>query len=378
MGNCRTLIMGIIALSGACAPPAPPVTPQSAPAEKPGPIEPTPPAVDQTKAPEPAPAPSPKPEATSTAAMLHHLDARACPADMKLIDGDYCTEVEHTCSKEWYASWNKKRVCEVFEPKATCKGERIPKRYCMDTYAWPNVKGERPEVMNTFYQAQVKCAAIGKRLCTESEWDLACEGPEMKPFPYGFTRDANICNGDHPWDGPDMAKVAKRDPDELARLWKGVRNGDQPGCVSDYGVWDMPGNTDDIVATESPKATYDSATTGGPWYSGVRNQCRPKIYSHDEGFYYYFLSFRCCADADGKASDPRTPRQQKEGWSFSKVEQRAGFTVAEAKAKLDEKTATGACACKDKDVRCKTLCGTLLGPGAKDVKLPWKPANSSP
>ena len=48
---------------------------------------------------------------------------------------------------------------------------------------------------------------------------------------------------------------------------------------------------------------FDSVHTGGPWYKGVRNQCRPKVYTHDEGFYYYFLSFRCCAEADGKATD---------------------------------------------------------------------------
>ncbi len=297
---------------------------------------------------------------------------------MKLVSGDYCTEVEHTCRKSWYAAWNKKVVCEDFEPKATCVGDRVPKRFCIDENAWPVGKGERPEVMNNFYQAEVKCAAAGKRLCTESEWTMACEGPEMKPFPYGFKRDPNKCNGDLPWDGPDMKKVAQRDPTELARLWHGVPNGGQPMCISDYGVADLPGNTDDVVAAENPKAHFDSVTTGGPWYSGVRNQCRPKIYTHDEGFYYYFLGFRCCAEPDGQPTEPRTPGQRKEGWPMKKVEGLAGFSVEEMKTRLRDK-AEGKCTCSAKDVRCKTMCGTLLGPGAKDrVLAPGDGADPAP
>ncbi|HTM44843.1 MAG TPA: SUMF1/EgtB/PvdO family nonheme iron enzyme [Polyangiaceae bacterium] len=297
----------------------------------------------------------------------------SCPADMQLVAGDYCSDVEFHCLKSWYDEPNKKTVCEDFEPTSKCVGSKSPKRFCIDRYAWPNVKDERPEVMNNFYQAQVKCAAVGKRLCTESEWTMACEGPEMKPFPYGYKRDVNKCNGDQPWDKPDMSKVRDRDPDELARLWHGVRNGQQPQCVSDYGVADLAGNTDDVVSNEETKGEYNSLCTGGPWYKGVRNQCRPKIYTHDEGFYYYYLSFRCCAESDGQTSDPRTPRQKKKNEDFKSVERLARFSVDQMKQKLELKK-QGQCTCAAKDILCKTMCGTLLGPGAKDVVLsPSKP-----
>lgn len=295
----------------------------------------------------------------------------ACPADMVLVEGDYCTEIEEqTCLKEWYAKANNKRVCELFEEKpAKCKGKIVKKRYCIDKYEWPNQKGVRPEVMNRFHQAEVKCAAVGKRMCVESEWNMACEGPKMKPFPYGYRRDPYKCNGDHVWDDPNMKLVEKRDATELARLWKGVPSGSQPECVSDYGVFDMPGNADEVVANEHEPngkvGKFDSVHTGGPWYSGVRNQCRPKVYTHGEDFYYYFLSFRCCAEADGKPTDPRTPRQIKQGWSFDKVEHSAQFTVDQMKEKLKLK-AEGKCECGNKDIVCKTMCGTLLGPNAKD------------
>jgi hypothetical protein len=293
-----------------------------------------------------------------------------CPDGMVFIEGQYCSEVEHTCKESWYAEQNKKTVCEEFEPTAKCVGDKTPKRFCIDKFAWPNVEGERPEVMNNFYQAQVKCIAAGKRMCTESEWTMACEGPDMKPFPYGYKRDPSKCNGDHPWDAPKMNKVAARDPKELARLWQGVRSGSQPECISDYGVHDLPANNDEVVANEHLgsdwKGKFSSVHTGGPWYKGVRNQCRPKIYTHDEGFYYYFLGFRCCSEPDGAANEPLTATQLKRGRKLGYVERLARFTVDEMKEKLRLKT-EGKCSCKDSDKLCKTMCGTLLGPNAKDA-----------
>jgi sulfatase modifying factor 1 len=312
---------------------------------------------------------APAPSAVAAAAPA---PAAACPADMQLVAGEYCGQVEQKCAKSWYDTSNKKVVCEKFEPPSVCTGSRTAKRFCIDRYDWPNTRGARPEVMNNYYQAQVKCAALGKRLCSESEWTLACEGPDMKPFPYGYERDPSKCNGDRRWDSPDMNKVARRDPAELARLWQGVPNGAQPECVSDYGVADLPGNTDEVVSSETFtsdwKGKYDSVHTGGPWYKGVRNQCRPKIYTHDEGFYYYFLSFRCCAEPDGNATDPRSPKQRKASQAFETVERLARFTREEVRQKLALK-AQGKCECAASDIRCKTLCGTLLGDGAKDVEL---------
>jgi sulfatase modifying factor 1 len=353
------------------APPPRAEPPAAAPSPPAGDAEPPPPAPDAPL----APSTEPPPASNLPASQLLPKEAPpsgACPGDMILVEGDYCTEVDHQCLKSWFDKSNKKEVCEDFAPKATCTGAKVKKRFCIDRFAWPNVRGERPEVMNNFYQAQIKCAAVDKRICTESEWTMSCEGPEMKPFPYGWKRDPTKCNGDHLWDEPSMKKVGKRDPKELARLWRGVPNGAQPECISDYGVPDLPGNTDDIASSETYSSDYrgkfDSVTTGGPWYKGVRNQCRPKIYTHDEGFYYYNMGFRCCGEADGKPTDPRTPKQRKDDWKFSRVEGLGRFTIAQMKEKLREKKA-GGCSCKDKDTLCKTMCGTLLGPGAKDADL---------
>jgi hypothetical protein len=276
--------------------------------------------------------PSASPAATASTAASAALAAddagpSACPTGMILVDGDYCTELALSCKKSWYADWNDKTICEVFEEPSRCTGTKVHRRFCVDTYEYPNKEGQRPRVMFNFPEAQHLCAAEGKRVCTETEWTMACEGPSYKPYPYGYVRDPTICNGDqkgvepavigHDAKGAPFMAFASKDETvrkpELERLWQGVESGSQPKCVSDYGVYDMPGNADELASSETPEPTskYDNVTTGGPWRYGVRNQCRPKIYTHNEGFAYYYLSTRCCAEADGKPTDPRSPKQIK-------------------------------------------------------------------
>jgi sulfatase modifying factor 1 len=251
--------------------------------------------------------------------------SEACLDGMVLIDGDYCTNLEMTCLKSTYAPQNKKTICWDFKEPTACVGPKEHKRFCIDRYEYPNKKGERPRVMIDFPQAQQLCADQGKRICTETEWTTACEGPAYKPYPYGYHRDPKICNGDQQYGFPDLHKAFSKDPKiadpELARLYAGVPSGSQPKCVSDYGVYDMPGNADEMASSETfgARSEFDSVTTGGPWLEGVRNQCRPKIYTHNEGFAYYYLSFRCCTEPDGKPSDPRSPKQIKRKQQWHKV-----------------------------------------------------------
>lgn len=286
------------------------------------------PVASATAAPAPSASASAAPSApASVASSAAPSGPAACPEGMLLVEGSYCPDLEVKCLEQFYAESNHLWVClEVQEPTRCLspKEKEVPMRYCIDKYEFPNRAGERPMVMQNFYQAQVHCAKAGKRVCTEREWTLACEGPARKPFPYGYVRDPKKCNGDHPWDRPDKDKILNRDAQELERLWQGKVSGSQPECVSDYGVHDLPGNADELAASETkflgnPKRNFDNVTTGGPWYYGVRNQCRPKIYTHDESFAYYYLSWRCCAEPDGKASDPRAPKQIERGMTFEEV-----------------------------------------------------------
>lgn len=316
------LPLALLLTACAGAPPAPPPPPHAEP-PPPTPVADASASDADTDAPatsaaDAAPPPSePEPAATADAA------PPACPDGMALVDGDYCTELETTCLKSTYAKQNDKTICWHFERPTKCTGEKVHKRFCMDVYEYPNKKGERPQTMSNFPEAQRACAAQGKRVCTETEWTMACEGPEYLPYPYGYDRDPKKCNGDRPYIEPDVAKTVSPNKDkaraEVERLYQGVPSGSQPDCVSPYGVADMPGNADELAASETftKKSPYDNVTTGGPWLEGVRNQCRPKIYTHNEGFKYYYLSFRCCAEPDGKPTDPRSPKQIKRGQKWN-------------------------------------------------------------
>jgi sulfatase modifying factor 1 len=292
----------------------------SEPPSEPRPVDPAPAA---TVDPPLSAAVSATPIASASAAPVDPKTS-ACPEEMLLVDGSFCTDLQIDCLEKFYAPSNHLWVCKRVKEPTKCIGSETPMRYCIDKYEFPNRKGQRPMVMQNFYQAQAHCAKVGKRVCTENEWTLACEGPSRRPFPYGYVRDPEKCNGDKTYGFPDKELVTNSDPKELERLWQGKVSGSQPDCISEYGVHDMPGNADELAASVTkfpgnPKRNFDNVTTGGPWYYGVRNQCRPKIYTHDESFAYYYLSWRCCAEPDGKPTDPRAPKQIERGWSFEKV-----------------------------------------------------------
>ena len=76
-------------------------------------------------------------------------------------------------------------------PTECLSKKRVPMRFCMDRYEWPNQKGELPGLLVSWTDAEKECEAKGKRLCTEDEFNFACEGEEMLPYTYGYERDAD-------------------------------------------------------------------------------------------------------------------------------------------------------------------------------------------
>lgn len=226
-----------------------------------------------------------------------------CPADMLHVARDFCPKVERTCLKSEYDKANHITICHRFAPGSTeCLASRFPLDFCIDRYEYPNEKGAHPPFMLSFYDASGLCAAKGKRLCYESEWTAACEGPEELPFPYGWERSAEKCNFDNAWVNPSLKKIYSADTEvrdaELRRLDRSVPSGSKPGCVSGYGVYDLTGNVDEWVLADRDRPEEKgrfSALKGGAW-GHVRNACRPVTTSHEPEFTYYFVSFRCCKD----------------------------------------------------------------------------------
>ncbi len=216
---------------------------------------------------------------------------------------EFCPAMQRHCLDSEYEPSNHITLCHRFAAeRQRCLETRVRLDFCIDRYEFPNRPGAHPPVMIDWHEADRLCTAIGKRLCTESEWTAACEGPDELPFPYGQARDPSRCNIDNPWISPQLSRLHSRNPAirdvELARLDQGVPSGTRPGCVSGFGVYDLTGNFDEWVRADPhavPSRPHAAALKGGAW-GHVRNACRPVTTSHAPGFAYYFVSTRCCRD----------------------------------------------------------------------------------
>ena len=297
--------LAALGCAGRPAPPSPPnALAAAAPAapESSAPTPSAPPVLVQPAALEPArgadAGADPPPPGASPSTVLR----AACPTGMVHVRFDYCPKLERRCLDKEYDKPNHITICKRFsQEKPVCRAPRVPVDFCIDEYEYPNRPGEKPPVMRNFFEATAACASSNKRLCYEREWVTACEGPEEKPFPYGYTRSNQQCNFDNRWVDPNLSKVYSTDPEiqraELARLDRSVPSGQMAGCVSDYGVHDLTGNVDEWVQAdiERPRERAKfSALKGGAW-GHVRNACRPVTTSHAPEFRYYFIGLRCCS-----------------------------------------------------------------------------------
>jgi formylglycine-generating enzyme required for sulfatase activity len=222
---------------------------------------------------------------------------------MALVTGRYCPVVQQVClERPKVLGGRGYRQCQRYAP-SKCLAPRRALRFCMDRYEWPNQRGVKPRTLTSWPEARALCEARGKRLCTEDEFNFACEGEEMKPHVYGFERSDRICNADRPyiertynyrpWEQCLASEPCRK---EYERLDQRLPAGSKPGCVSDHGVYDLNGNANEWVFRTAERSPKRSGLKGG-WWGPVRNRCRPMTTFHLEGDYGYEAGFRCCRDA---------------------------------------------------------------------------------
>jgi hypothetical protein len=245
--------------------------------------------------------PAPQPASTEDA------PAGACPHDMRLVEGQYCPAVQQRCAARKQLdphSRPESNNCQTYaEPTVCLAPRRTPMRYCMDVYEWPNEPSAMPRVLVSWQEARELCAARDKRLCTEEEFNFACEGEAMRPYVYGFERDPSKCNFDKPyrqrtfaftpWEtcmGDGACKAAFDAIDQRQPA------GSNPACQSPEGIFDLNGNVNEWVMLPGKKGPHRSGLKGG-WWGPVRDRCRPTVTFHDEGDFGYEVGFRCCSDA---------------------------------------------------------------------------------
>ncbi len=150
--------------------------------------------------------------------------------------------------------------------------------YCIDRYEFPNKKGMIPKTSVSFDEADKLCGSIGKRLCSEEEWERACKGLSMLKYPYDNNFDPNACNAES--DSGEDRNVAP--------------SGKFSRCKSTYGIFDMSGNVAEWVYMKGGAKGVKGGYVNKPAWA-VRCASR-KVESGSKKSPYY--GFRCCMDAE--------------------------------------------------------------------------------
>ena len=208
-----------------------------------------------------------------------------CPVGMRLVEGAYCPNAVQTC-KRWLdppGRYHEFRCAEYAQP-ATCKAPRKPMRFCIDADEQRLAGSADPRPSNhvSWLTASSSCEARGARLCTEHEWTFACEGEEMRPYPYGFVRDAAACNIDRGELGGGVGRLV----DHRTEV------GANRACTSPFGVRDLAGNLEEWTVASSK---HEHATLlKGSWWLPGRSTCRAANGGHDAYYQGTETGFRCC------------------------------------------------------------------------------------
>jgi formylglycine-generating enzyme len=209
----------------------------------------------------------------------------SCPADMVLVEGDYCPNPQQACKRYLDPPGRYEHFrCAEYGP-STCQGKRVHKRYCIDRDEYTAPGETLPANNQSWTKGEATCSSLGKRMCLESEWVFACEGEEMRPYPYGFERDPTACNADH----TDIVSAAGTLKDLR------VPSDEYPRCTSPFGVRNMAGNLEEFVTIDG--STPARPAMKGAYWQPSRNQCRAAQTAHDRYYNGTETGFRCCAEA---------------------------------------------------------------------------------
>jgi hypothetical protein len=232
----------------------------------------------------------PAPPSDAPSAPEAHEDA--CPLGMALIEGEFCPDAEHTCL-EWmdppesrYAHFR----CKRYSREVTCKSPKVHKRYCIDVTERVEPGTSLPRHFMSWTSSKALCESEGGRLCRESEWIFACEGEEMRPYPYGWERDETACNTDIT---EGIGKVGRLN-DRRAEVGSHAR------CASPFGVQDMAGNVEEWTQADGPgrgsKMGWKEVLKGS-WWIPSRHACRQFQVGHNDVYNGGETGTRCCKDA---------------------------------------------------------------------------------
>ena len=228
---------------------------------------------------------------------------------MKLVEGDYCTEVAHKCLKSWYDKSNKKTICEEFEPgSARCVGEEgaqaLPYRHLRVAQS----EGRAPRGDESLPPGRGQARFRGQAHVHRVGVDAGVRGPGDEAVPLRV----------HARRG----QVQRRPPLGRAQHEEGRRSAtptSSPACGRACAAGHSPTASATMASPTCPptqtrwwQASSSTAaaqvqtacTPGAPGTRACATSAGPKIYTHNEDFYYYFLSSRCCGEPDDETHRP--------------------------------------------------------------------------
>jgi sulfatase modifying factor 1 len=224
-----------------------------------------------------------------SASASYSTSASGCPSDMTLVG--------HTCVDKWEGSLVE---IQVDGSETAFSAHEAPNGHNVRAVSRPGVT---PQAHISMVEAKRACVASGKRLCHAQEWKSACKGPEGTRYPYGQSREENVCvdtnrtspmavlhHGEH-----DSATMNDPEANQLENTVEPT--GTAAACTNGYGVYDMVGNVHEWAD--------DGAFHGGYYLDTKLNGpgCDYVTTAHAKSYYDYSTGFRCCAD-EGTLEDP--------------------------------------------------------------------------
>ncbi|GMT96888.1 hypothetical protein KH5H1_10070 [Corallococcus caeni] len=202
----------------------------------------------------------------ATAAAGGIMAADHCPDGMKLVSGGSFKKGASPEDLQASGSTDEMRMDSVMVDS-----------FCVDEFEFPNQSGRKPRVNMTWLDAKSSCEGIGKRLCSEDEWEKACKGPGNARFSSGDEQAQTACNTGTT-DGTTRALAS---------------SGAHQACRSGYGAVDLSGNAAEWTASNYPD-TEDRLIKGGAFNTpgdtarcAARRRGAVSLKAPDVGF-------RCC------------------------------------------------------------------------------------
>lgn len=156
---------------------------------------------------------------------------------------------------------------EASRPDATAEGPGA------DSASVCSRPGVLPWTDITLADAEIACATIGFAVCTGAQWQQACVGPNLWPYPYGEAYGQGVCN-DHVT-GSGALEVT----------------GGRAACVGPTGIHDQNGNVWELTADGRRRGA--SYRLNASMFRPEAGACESS-YVVPEAFFARDLGFRCC------------------------------------------------------------------------------------